>query len=125
MDQRKYEEARRRVKQKKEFYSHLTTFIIMSGFFFLLNAATSMGNWWFHWPVLGWGIGVAFHYFDTFGLVGVGALDQRWEEESIERELRKIDGYLDPPKQQDEDTLDLPPLPKKNPQKRWDDQDLV
>jgi hypothetical protein len=70
MDQRKYKEARKRVRTKKEFYEHLTVFSVMSVFFFLLNALTAFGSWWFYWPILGWGIGVLFHYFEVFGFPG-------------------------------------------------------
>ena len=72
--------AKKRVKAQKEFYRHLTSYLVMGVFFFLLNAVTSFGNWWFYWPMLGWGIGILFHYFDVFGLPGVGEISKEWEE---------------------------------------------
>ncbi|MFN7118636.1 MAG: 2TM domain-containing protein, partial [Saprospiraceae bacterium] len=62
-----YEKARKRVRARKEFYQHLTSYVVMGIFFFLLNAVTSFGAWWFYWPLLGWGIGVLLPYFYVFG----------------------------------------------------------
>ena len=58
----------------------------MAIFFFLLNAVTAFGNWWFHWPIMGWGIGVLFHYLDVFGLPGVGQMSNSWEQKAMEDE---------------------------------------
>ena len=54
-----YEKARKRVKKKKDFYSHLATYLAMGAFFLALNLLTAPGRWWFYWPMLGWGIGLA------------------------------------------------------------------
>ena len=35
-------------------------------------------NWWFFWPLLGWGIGIVSHAFTTFGVFGIFGRD--WEE---------------------------------------------
>ena len=116
-----YEKARKRVKKKKEFYQHFGSYLVMSAFFFLLNAVTSFGNWWFYWPMLGWGIGIAFHYIDVFGIPGVGEMSKDWEEKAIEEELEKIKREKGPSKP--EDHLDLKEL-EKRPNK-WDDSELV
>lgn len=116
-----YEKARVRVKKKKEFYQHLASYVIMSGFFFLLNAVTSFGSWWFYWPMMGWGIGLAFHYFDAFGFPGVGEISEEWEQRAIEEELQKM-GADRGPSAMDE-KLDLKEL-EKRPNK-WNDSDLV
>ena len=63
----------------------------MGVFFFLLNAVTSFGNWWFYWPMLGWGIGILFHYFDVFGLPGVGEISKEWEEKAILKEMERME----------------------------------
>ena len=116
-----YEKARKRVLKKKEFYQHLGSYVIMSIFFFVLNATTSFGNWWFYWPMLGWGIGLAFHYVDVFGIPGVGELSKEWEEKAIEEELRKMNVKGEPSEMQDK--LDLKEVEKSS--SKWDDSDLV
>ena len=68
MSEKMYREAQKRVKDKKSFYSHLASYLMMSIFFFVLNALTSFGDWWFYWPLLGWGIGLVMHYFRVFGV---------------------------------------------------------
>jgi len=126
MTESQYREARKRVKKKKDFYEHLTTFVVMSVFFFLLNMVTAPGNWWFYWPILGWGFGVVFHYLDTFGVPGVGTLSKEWEERAIEEEVRRLEGRNpNAPTRHDEfeelELRDLPPQKRKN----WSEDDLV
>ena len=89
-DQR-YAMARKRVKAKKEFYSHLTTYVVMAGFFLTLNLITSPGAWWWYWPMLGWGIGLAIHGLQVFGLPGSGAGGKEWEQREIEKEMKRLD----------------------------------
>ena len=88
---RYYKKARKRVKAKKEFYQHFTAYIIVIGFLFVLNMLTSPFNWWFYWPMLGWGIGIAFHYTDVFGLPFFRVLSDEWEEKEMQKELNKIE----------------------------------
>ena len=137
MRDRDYHLAKKRVKAKKEFYQHLSTYVVMAIFFFLLNAVTAFGNWWFHWPILGWGIGVLFHYFDVFGLPGVGQISNDWEDKAVEEELRKIErekrrGRKGPDRrprtefEEPEDRLELKELEKQKRKTRdWDESDLV
>ncbi len=134
MDDRDYRLAKKRVKAKREFYQHLSTYAVMSVFFFLLNAVTAFGNWWFYWPMLGWGVGIMFHYFDVFGLPGVGETSNDWEQKAIEEELRRIKREkklsetaprkVSLPKEEPEERLELKEL-KKEKRKDWDDSELV
>ena len=59
----KKEQIRRsRLKRRKVgFYSHLWSYLIVNGALLLINNFTP-GPWWFQWSVLGWGIGLAFHF---------------------------------------------------------------
>ena len=139
MKDRDYHLAKKRVKAKKEFYQHLSTYVVMAIFFFLLNAVTAFGNWWFHWPILGWGMGVLFHYFDVFGLPGVGQISNDWEEKAVEEELRLIErekryksrskkDVRTPYNKDQEERLELKDLEKEKPKrivKNWDDSELV
>lgn len=80
--------AKKRVKKKKKFYQHLTVFIMVNLFLFMLNLMTSE-EWWFQWATLGWGMAVGIQYFDTFGFPGTDYNDPAWEESEIEKELNK------------------------------------
>jgi hypothetical protein len=131
MDESRYWEAKKRVKAKKEFYRHLGTYLVMSAFFFLLNAVTSFGNWWFYWPMLGWGLAVLFHYVDVFGIPGMDPMSPEWEEKQIREEMKRLEAHR--PRQsypgREEDELELRPLPKEKSkekkEKKWDDSELV
>jgi len=120
-----YQEAKKRVKAKKEFYWNLFTWMVVSFFLFIMNAAVTQGPPWFLFPFLGWGMGVAFHGYDVFGKGG--RHNKSWERKQIEKEIRKI--------QEDEDRIarrfandDLDELELKELRKRknnWDDQEFV
>ena len=51
-----------RLKRRKVgFYSHLWSYLIINAALLIINNFTP-GPWWFQWSVLGWGIGLAFHF---------------------------------------------------------------
>jgi len=51
-----------RLKRRKVgFYSHLWSYLIVNTALLLINNFTP-GPWWLQWSVLGWGIGLAFHF---------------------------------------------------------------
>lgn len=49
---------------------------------FIINLLSDAGNWWFLYPLGGWGIGLATHGLFTFGFYGIGA---EWEERKIKQ----------------------------------------
>ena len=51
----------RLLRRKARFHRHLWSYIIVIGALLLINATTP-GPWWFQWPALGWGIGLAFNF---------------------------------------------------------------
>ncbi|NJC26333.1 2TM domain-containing protein [Neolewinella antarctica] len=63
---RPYEE-KSLVEKQQDFKRHLRTYVVMSLFFFVLNATTAFGAWWFYWPMLGWGIGVILQGLSLYG----------------------------------------------------------
>lgn len=120
-----YERARKRVKEKKGFYSHFTTYVIMGVFFFTLNILTSPWDWWFYWPMLGWGIGLASHYFNVFGWPGTGAGTQDWEDREIKKEMDRLEKQQEPFLDID-DHLELKETEtKKEKMKSYREDDLV
>jgi hypothetical protein len=88
MEDWKYNEARRRVKKVKGFYSHFTSWLVFSVFFIFLNLSTGGRDFWAIFPIMGWGVGVAFHAVGVFGVPGLG---KDWEERLLEREIERID----------------------------------
>ncbi len=125
--------AQKRVEEKKGFYTHFGIYGACALFFFLLNVLTGgwHGAWWFFYPVLGWGLGVAVHYISIFGLPGTNISNLEWEDRQIEKEMVHLQ------RQKQSDTDSLPPpnddlelddleLKEKEPLKnRWDDNELV
>ena len=54
-------------RRKSSFFHHLRSYCIVNGFLFLINVITSPGGYlWVVWPILGWGIGLAFNAAEAF-----------------------------------------------------------
>jgi hypothetical protein len=53
----------------KGFMAHFTSYVIINAFLIGIWAMTGGGYFWPAWPLMGWGIGIAFH--------AVGALQHR------------------------------------------------
>lgn len=64
-EQRDFKKERIRLavlrRRKAGFQWHLWSYLIVNAALLLTNKLTP-GPWWFHWSVLGWGIGLAFHF---------------------------------------------------------------
>ncbi len=75
-----YEKATKRVKELKGFYGNLTSYCLIMPFLIFINLWTSPQYHWFWWALLGWGIGLASHAIQVFGV------GRDWEE----RQIRKI-----------------------------------
>lgn len=126
MTDKQYAIARKRVKRKKHFYRHLSVYTVMGCFFYVLNILTNPGHYWFYWPMLGWGLGLAMHYVAIFGVPGlVEEMGEDWENKEIEKEMRRM-GHRPPQSNPtpEPERLDLPELEKK-PERKWDDDQLV
>jgi len=80
-EENKYIKARDRVEKIKAFYSNVLSYVIIIPFLAILNYMTSWEHKWFIYPMLGWGIGVIFHYFEAFGRFPF--LGSNWEEKKI------------------------------------------
>jgi 2TM domain len=80
--------ARKRVEEIKGFYVHLTVYLVVNLGLFLINLISDSGNWWFLWPLLGWGVALAIHGAVVFGVEG--PFGQAWEERKV-RELMERD----------------------------------
>lgn len=76
-----YERAKKKVEEIKGFYSNVFSYLIVIPFLIFINYRTSWEFKWFWFPLLGWGIGIAFH---AFGVYGFG---KSWEERKIQQIL--------------------------------------
>ena len=82
MSDPRYEAAKKRVKEIKDFYTHVVVFVVINFGLFLIDALDGSGNLdWFYWVVVGWGVAVLIHGFYVFGIEGRFGRD--WEERKI------------------------------------------
>lgn len=87
-----YVKARERVKELKEFYNHLFSYIFVNILLAGINYYTNAWAYpWFLWVVGGWGIGLAFDALKVFRLNPF--FNKSWEE-------RKIEEYMNEEKEQ-------------------------
>ena len=77
------------VRKLKGFYIHLAQYVLTVALLAVINALTTPNRWWVQWVIMGWGIGVFFHWLqisERFGLFG-----SKWEKEQVEKRLgRKL-----------------------------------
>ena len=77
------------VRKLKGFYIHLANYVLVIAVLTVVNALTTPNRWWVQWVVMGWGVGVFFHWLqisERFGLFG-----SKWEKEQVEKRLgRKL-----------------------------------
>ncbi len=71
--------AERRVREITALYIHTAAFAVVMPLLFALNFTDP--NWWVQWPFVGWGAGLAAHWYAVFGRGG--EMLRRWQ-------LRKI-----------------------------------
>lgn len=80
-------EALASLKKKRDFHTHLLAYVLVNGTLWAIWAivAASQGSL-FPWPIfplLGWGIGLAFHAWDAYARTP-------FTEAQIDRELRRL-----------------------------------
>ena len=126
-----YKKARKRVKQKKGFYVHLSVFIAVGIFFLTMNLVTDPWDLWFFYPLMPWGVGLLIHYFGIFGLPGKNrVLTNKWEEQEMEKEIRRLERMKGKFEEPERESLDLQDFNRskekvKMGNKQWREDDLV
>ncbi len=58
--------ARKRLVARREFFSHLFTYVVVNGLLVGVWAATGGGYFWPAWVMGAWGVGLIMHAWDTF-----------------------------------------------------------
>jgi fatty acid desaturase len=84
-EQEIYEEARKRVKRKRDFYSHLGAYVIVNIVLVVIWALSGSGYMWFLWPLGIWGVFVLWNFIEVFLLDNVLS-----EKSAIEKEIEKM-----------------------------------
>jgi uncharacterized membrane protein len=79
------EEAIRRLRKKRDFRSHVVAYVLVNALLVGIWAITGAGYFWPVFPILGWGIAVAFNAWDVYGRRPI-------TEEEIQREQSRLRG---------------------------------
>jgi fatty acid desaturase len=80
------EQAIKRLREKRDFKSHLIAYVLVNAALIVIWAMTT-ASYTFFWPafpLLGWGIGLAFHAWNVYGT--------RPSEEQVQREIQHLKG---------------------------------
>jgi 2TM domain-containing protein len=82
------EEALLQLKKRRDFHTHLVAYVLVNTFLWLiwavvLIAADGTQLPWPLFPMAGWGIGLAFHAWDTYGR-------KPFTDADINRELARL-----------------------------------
>jgi len=88
MNEKKYAEAKESVKELKDFYRNLMTYVAINILLIIINLVTSPGSYWFYWVTIFWGIGLVLHASKVFILKG-RFLGKEWEERKIKKMMEK------------------------------------
>jgi hypothetical protein len=59
--------ALRQIKKRKGFQANLVAYVVINAFMVGIWALSGGGYFWPMWTILGWGIGLTFHAWATFG----------------------------------------------------------
>ncbi|MBM7691395.1 hypothetical protein JOC77_000800 [Peribacillus deserti] len=83
-----YLKAKKRVQNLKAFYLHAAVYVLVNIMLLFINLSSDAGNWWFVYPLCGWGIGLIVHGLST---VVFGNFGSEWEERKIKEYMNKQD----------------------------------
>jgi len=89
LDEKKYQEAKKRVEEIKGFFGHLFAYIGVNITLIIINLVTSPGALWFYWVTLFWGIGIFWHAMGVF--IFSGFPGKKWEERKIKELMDRQD----------------------------------
>ncbi|MBK8494023.1 MAG: 2TM domain-containing protein [Chitinophagaceae bacterium] len=91
------------IAQKRAgFKTHALTYVIMNSFFWIVWYFSSINrhadfdpfNWnhipWPVWPMLGWGIGLAFHFAGAYIFPKANSVEREYEKLKNQQKINKI-----------------------------------
>ena len=74
--------ALQQLRKKRDFKGHLLAYVLVNAFLVGIWAVTGADFFWPIFPIMGWGIGVAFHVWDLYS--------PQPDEKHIAREMRRL-----------------------------------
>lgn len=74
------EAARKRVKAKRDFKSHVAIYVIVNTMLVVIWALSGRGYFWPIWSIAGWGIGLTFNAWSVY-------FERPITEDEIRREM--------------------------------------
>ena len=82
-----YYDAQKKVKEIREFYEHLTVYVLCNPIVIVVNYMVSPGYLWWIWSVMGWGIAIILHGLKAFEYPPF--FNRKWEDKKIQELLEK------------------------------------
>ena len=76
--------AIKRLKKRRDFYTHLLVFTLVNGFVVGIWAMTGHGFFWPIFPIVFWGIGLVMNAWEAFR-------DEDFSEERIQHEMGRLE----------------------------------
>lgn len=86
--EQQYIKARKKVEEIKGFYIHLVVFAIVMPVIIYVNLRFVPQFHWFWFSLIGWGMGVFFHWFGVMGMDKLG-LGKDWEDRKVREYMNK------------------------------------
>jgi 2TM domain len=81
------QEARRYVRRKRILYTVVGIWLALSLMWLTIDLLDDSSSFWFYWPMLGTGIGVAITAIVLLGIGGLFGVD--WERREVDKYLRR------------------------------------
>jgi hypothetical protein len=72
------------IKRKRDFTQHLVSYVVINAVLIGIWALSGGGYFWPAWVLAGWGVGIVFHAWDTFGR------RRMVTEEQVSREMDRL-----------------------------------
>ena len=86
-DIEKYKRAKERLEELKGLYIHAIIYVLVNTAVIIFNLISTPDNYWFIWPLIGWGTGLTIH---AFGVYSKGRIfGSNWEEKKIKQIMEK------------------------------------
>ena len=81
-EEQQYIKAKKRVKDIKAFYTHLSVYCVIIPTIIFINLTCEPHFHWFWFSLIGWGLGLFCHWLIVFGIRLLG-FEKNWEERKI------------------------------------------
>jgi len=65
-DQHRREAALRRLKEKRDFRTHVAVYLIVNAMLVITWAISGSGYFWPIWVIVGWGVGIAINAWKVY-----------------------------------------------------------